>query len=107
MGRVKEENMTNITKPGLPAGLTWGAETAAYQIEGAVDVEEGVPSVGDTFSHMPGKVPGGDTRDIACGSYRRYPEDADLLRSLGLSAYRFSISWPRVFPAGAGQLNQA
>ena len=50
---------------------------------------------------------GGDTGDIACDSYHRYPEDADLLRSLGLSAYRFSISWPRVFPDGAGQLNQA
>src|SRR5579863_8571436 len=111
MGRVKEENMTNVTKPGeplgFPAGFTWGAATAAYQIEGAVSVDGRGPSVWDTFSHTPGKVRGGDTGDIACDSYRRYPEDADLLRSLGLSHYRFSISWPRIIPDGGGQVNQA
>jgi beta-glucosidase len=63
--------------------------------------------VWDTFSHTPGKVRGGDTGDIACDSYHRYAEDADLIQSLGLSAYRFSISWPRIFPSGSGQLNQA
>jgi beta-glucosidase len=107
MGPVKEENMTNVTKLGFPAGFTWGAATAAYQIEGAVDVDGRGPSVWDTFSHTPGKVRGGDTGDIACDSYRRYPEDADLLRSLGLLDYRFSISWPRIIPDGAGQVNQA
>jgi beta-glucosidase len=107
MGPVKEENMTNVTKLGFPAGFTWGAATAAYQIEGATDVDGRGPSVWDTFSHTPGKVRGGDTGDIACDSYRRYPEDADLLRSLGLADYRFSISWPRVIPDGAGQVNQA
>ena len=61
----------------------------------------------DTFSHTPGKVRGGDTGDIACDSYHRYREDADLLSSLGLSAYRFSISWPRILPDGTGQVNQA
>ena len=99
--------MTNVTKLGFPAGFTWGAATAAYQIEGATDVDGRGPSVWDTFSHTPGKVRGGDTGDIACDSYRRYPEDADLLRSLGLLDYRFSISWPRVIPDGAGQVNQA
>jgi beta-glucosidase len=103
--------MTNITPPGgplaFPPGFTWGAATAAYQIEGATDADGRGPSVWDTFSRTPGKVRGGDTGDIACDSYRRYPQDADLLRSLGLSAYRFSISWPRIFPEGAGQLNQA
>ena len=99
--------MTNVTKLGFPAGFTWGAATAAYQIEGATDVDGRGPSVWDTFSHTPGKVRGGDTGDIACDSYRRYPEDADLLRSLGLTDYRFSISWPRIIPDGAGQVNQA
>ena len=99
--------MTNVTKLGFPAGFTWGAATAAYQIEGAPDVDGRGPSVWDTFSHTPGKVRGGDTGDIACDSYHRYPEDADLLRSLGLMDYRFSISWPRVIPDGAGQVNQA
>ena len=103
--------MTNVTPLGeslaFPAGFTWGAATAAYQIEGATDADGRGPSVWDTFSRTPGKVRGGDTGDIACDSYRRYPEDADLLRSLGLSSYRFSISWPRIFPTGAGRLNQA
>ncbi len=103
--------MTNVTPQGealaFPAGFIWGAATAAYQIEGATDADGRGPSVWDTFSRTPGKVRGGDTGDIACDSYRRYPEDADLIRSLGLSAYRFSVSWPRVFPTGAGQLNQA
>jgi beta-glucosidase len=103
--------MTNGTSPGeplaFPTGFTWGAATAAYQIEGATDADGRGLSVWDTFTRTPGKVRGGDTGDIACDSYHRYPEDADLLRSLGLSAYRFSVSWPRVFPSGAGQLNQA
>jgi beta-glucosidase len=103
--------MTNVTEPDesftFPAGFTWGAATAAYQIEGATDADGRGASVWDTFSRTPGKVRGGDTGDVACDSYRRYPQDADLLRSLGLSAYRFSVSWPRVFPAGAGRVNQA
>jgi beta-glucosidase len=103
--------MTKGTSPdgplAFPTGFTWGAATAAYQIEGATDADGRGLSVWDTFSRTPGKVRGGDTGDIACDSYHRYPEDADLLRSLGLSAYRFSVSWPRVFPSGAGQLNQA
>ena len=103
--------MTNVTPPGealaFPSGFTWGAATAAYQIEGATGADGRGPSVWDTFSRTPGKVRGGDTGDTACDSYHRYPEDADLLRSLGLSAYRFSVSWPRIFPDGGGQLNQA
>jgi beta-glucosidase len=103
--------MTYVTPPGapltFPAGFTWGAATAAYQIEGATDADGRGLSVWDTFSRTPGKVRGDDTGDIACDSYRRYPEDADLLGSLGLSSYRFSISWPRIFPDGAGRLNQA
>jgi beta-glucosidase len=91
----------------FPAGFTWGAATAAYQIEGAPDTDGKGPSVWDTFSHTPGKVRGDDTGDIACDSYRRYREDADLLKSLGLRAYRFSISWPRILPAGDGKVNQA
>ena len=102
--------MTNVTPPGealaFPAGFTWGAATAAYQIEGATDADGRGVSVWDTFSRTPGKVRGGDTGDVACDSYRRYPEDADLLSSLGLSSYRFSISWPRIFPDGA-RLNEA
>src|SRR5215469_13859052 len=106
--------MTNVTssRGGLPfpAGFTWGVATAAYQVEGAAAADGRGPSVWDTFSHTPGKVRGGDTGDIACDSYNRYAEDADLIKSLGLSAYRFSISWPRILPVGEGgkgAVNQA
>jgi beta-glucosidase len=103
--------MTNVTSPAewvsFPAGFTWGAATAAYQIEGAATEDGRGPSVWDTFSHTPGKVRGGDTGDVACDSYHRYAQDADLIKSLGLSTYRFSISWPRIFPTGEGPLNQA
>jgi beta-glucosidase len=90
----------------FPAGFAWGAATAAYQVEGAADADGRGPSVWDTFSHTPGAVHGGDTGDVACDTYHRYREDVELMASLGLDAYRFSISWPRVQPAGRGAVNQ-
>src|SRR5271168_3342894 len=103
--------MTNVTPPGeplaFPEGFTWGAATAAYQIEGATDVDGRGPSVWDTFSHTPGKVRGGDTGDVACDFYNRSEEDLDLMKSLGLAAFRFSISWSRIQPTGSGAINQA
>ncbi len=91
---------------GFPEGFIWGASTAAYQIEGAASADGKGPSVWDTFSHTPDKVRGGDTGDIACDSYHRYREDVALIASLGLTSYRFSISWPRVQPGGRGAANQ-
>ena len=90
---------------GFPEGFAWGSATAAYQIEGAASADGKGPSVWDTFSHAPGNVRGGDTGDIACDSYHRYPEDIALMAALGLKAYRFSISWPRVQPGGRGPAN--
>jgi len=89
----------------FPPGFTWGAATAAYQIEGAAKADGRGTSVWDTFSHTPGNVRGGDTGDIACDSYHRYREDIALMKSLGLNAYRFSVSWPRVQPGGTGPVN--
>jgi beta-glucosidase len=89
----------------FPLGFIWGASTAAYQIEGAAASDGKGPSIWDTFSHTPGKVRGGDTGDIACDSYHRYREDVALMASLGLTSYRFSISWPRVQPGGRGPAN--
>src|SRR5579859_6579707 len=96
------------TSGGLrfPPGFAWGVSTAAYQIEGAPDADGKGPSTWDTFSHVPGNIHSGDTGDIACDSYRRYPEDVGLIASLGLNAYRFSISWPRVQPGGSGAFNE-
>src|ERR1700719_1659018 len=91
---------------GFPDGVIWGASTPAYQIEGAATADGRSPSVWDTFSHTPGKVRGGDTGDIACDSYHRYREDVALLASLGLTSYRFSVSWPRIQPGGRGPVNQ-
>jgi beta-glucosidase len=91
----------------FPADFIWGAATAAYQIEGAPDADGRGPSIWDTFSHTPGKILGGDTGDIACDHYHRYPEDVAIMRDLGLGAYRFSVSWPRIFPSGAGRPNSA
>ena len=95
-----------MTSTAFPPGFVWGAATAAYQIEGAAHSDGKGQSVWDTFSHTPGKVRRGDTGDIACDSYHRYREDVALLKSLGLNAYRFSVSWPRVQPGGSGPANQ-
>ncbi len=91
----------------LPAGFRWGASTAAYQIEGAVDEDGRGPSVWDVFAARPGAVRDGDTGRVACDHYHRYPEDIALMRGLGLDGYRFSIAWPRVQPTGAGPVNPA
>jgi beta-glucosidase len=90
----------------FPPGFTWGAATAAYQIEGAVSADGRGLSIWDTFSQVPGKIRRGDTGDVACDSYHRYPEDVALMSSLGLQAYRFSISWPRIQHDGSGPVNQ-
>lgn len=90
----------------FPPGFLFGAATAAYQIEGAANEDGRGPSIWDTFSHRPGAVLHGDTGDIAADHYHRIDEDLDLMTELGLRAYRFSISWPRVQPQGRGALNR-
>jgi beta-glucosidase len=91
----------------LPAEFIWGVATSAYQIEGAVAEDGRSPSIWDTFAHTPGKVDGGHTGDVACDHYRRWPEDIELMKRLGVDAYRFSIAWPRVVPGGDGPVNPA
>ncbi|MFE6886697.1 GH1 family beta-glucosidase [Streptomyces sp. NPDC057694] len=90
---------------GLPRDFVWGAATSAYQIEGAVDIDGRTPSIWDTFSHTPGAVENDDHGDVACDHYHRMPDDVRLLAGLGLDAYRFSLSWPRVQPGGRGPAN--
>ena len=91
----------------FPKGFLWGAATAAYQVEGAVQEDGRRPSIWDIFSHAPGKTFHGDTGDIACDQYHRLEADLDLLVELGMPAYRFSVAWPRVIPFGRGAINQA
>ncbi len=94
--------------PGkFPSNFLWGAATAAYQIEGAVREDGRGESIWDRFSHTPGKIENGDTGDIACDHYHQYPTDLQLMKELGIQSYRFSIAWPRIFPTGKGQSNQA
>lgn len=85
--------------------MIFGAATASYQIEGAVDIDGRGPSVWDWFSHRPGKIKTGDTGDTACDHYRRMGEDVEIMKDLSLDAYRFSVSWSRVIPEGYGRVN--
>jgi beta-glucosidase len=89
----------------FPRDFLWGTATAAYQIEGASAEDGRGASVWDVFSDQPGRVANGDTGDVACDHYHRWPEDIALMHALGLKAYRFSIAWARIFPEGRGQAN--
>lgn len=91
----------------FPSGFRWGAATAAYQIEGAVHADGRGESIWDRFAHTPGRVLNGDTGDVACDHYHRFADDVALMADLGLGAYRFSVAWPRVLPAGTGPVNRA
>src|SRR5262249_52107840 len=91
----------------FPQDFIWGAATASYQIEGATREDGRGESVWDRFCATPGKVRNGDTGDVACDFYHRYRDDVALMRELGIDAFRFSISWPRVLPRGRGKVNQA
>src|ERR1700716_2600385 len=84
----------------FPDGFVWGASTSAYQIEGATTEDGRGRSIWDTFCGVPGAVYHGETGDVACDHYHRLDSDLDLIRDLGLQAYRFSIAWPRVQPDG-------
>ena len=102
---LTEPTLRPILEHAFPADFLWGAATAAYQIEGAVDEGGRGPSIWDTFAHTPGKTVHGDTGDIACDHYHRWREDVDLMRHLGLNSYRMSVSWSRLQPSGSGPLN--
>ncbi|MGF7176977.1 GH1 family beta-glucosidase [Azospirillum doebereinerae] len=98
--------MTAPTSP-YPPGFVWGVSTSAYQIEGAAAEDGRGPSVWDTRCRTQGGVVNGDTGDVACDHYHRWEEDVGLMAGLGVDAYRFSVSWPRVLPRGRGAPNEA
>jgi beta-glucosidase len=89
-----------------PRGFVWGVSTSSYQIEGAAKEAGRGPSIWDTYCAQTGRIANGDTGDTACDHYHRYPEDIGLMRELGVTAYRFSVAWPRVLPQGRGAVNE-
>ncbi|MFZ6768136.1 GH1 family beta-glucosidase [Undibacterium sp. Di26W] len=100
--------MKNSSAPlSFSPAFTWGVATSAYQIEGAATADGRGPSIWDTFTHTPGKIIDGSTGDVACDHYHRYAEDVDIIASLEVDSYRFSISWSRVQALGYGAWNEA
>jgi beta-glucosidase len=95
----------HVSRLEFPKGFLWGCATAAYQIEGGAAEDGRGPSLWDVFSHTPGKTHDGETGDVADDSYHLYKEDVQLLKALGVSTYRMSISWSRIFPTGTGPVN--
>ncbi len=91
----------------FPSDFVWGAATSSYQIEGGVEEDGKGLSVWDAFCRKPGKIWNGQTGDIACDHYHRWGEDIALMQDIGLQAYRFSVSWPRLLPDGIGKINRA
>ena len=90
----------------FPKDFVWGGAASSYQIEGAAYLDGGGLSVWDMLGRQPGRVVNGDTGEIACDHYHRYREDVGLMAEIGLQAYRFSVSWPRILPQGTGAVNQ-
>jgi len=100
------EDFTGSAARTFPQGFVWGSATAAYQVEGAAREDGRGPSIWDTFSHTPRKTFEGATGDVSDDFYHLYPKDIALMQELGLKAFRFSVSWTRIFPTGTGQPNQ-
>eukprot|EP00249_Psilotum_nudum_P032012 c47105_g1_i1 orf=277-1869(+) len=97
----------NIHRSDFPEGFVFGVATSAYQVEGAVNEGGRGPSIWDTFAYTPGKILDGSNGDIAVDQYHRFQEDIELMANMGWDAYRFSISWSRIFPDGSGNLVNA
>lgn len=103
---IAQSSLPALQSATFPTGFLWGAATASYQVEGAIHEGGRGPSIWDTFSHTPGKTFNGDTGDVADDFYHLYARDIELMKNLGLTTFRFSIAWSRIFPNGKGQPNQ-
>ncbi|KAG0610477.1 hypothetical protein M758_7G069000 [Ceratodon purpureus] len=95
----------SVVRSSFPNGFIFGTASAAYQYEGAAHEDGRGPSIWDTFSHETGKIKGNGTGDVAVDQYHRHKEDVWLMKDLNMDAYRFSISWSRIFPNGVGEVN--
>lgn len=97
----------NVSRDQFPQDFKWGVATSSFQIEGAHDSDGKGPSIWDTFCDIEGKIADASNGHVACEHYRRWPQDVELIQQLGVNAYRFSMSWPRVQPDGQGAWNEA
>jgi beta-glucosidase len=104
MNAVASESSASVARR-FPEGFYWGVATSAYQVEGAWDEDGKGESIWDTYAHTPGKIKNDENGDLANDHYHRYQEDVALMKSIGATAYRFSVSWPRIFPEGTGKPN--
>lgn len=95
-----------MSSVSFPPGFVWGAATSSYQIEGAAREDGRGESIWDRYAKTASNIKDGSNGDVACDHYHRWREDIALMRTLNLAAYRFSIAWPRVLPAGRGKLNE-
>jgi beta-glucosidase len=104
LSHARRAGAANADEMMFPENFVWGASTSSYQIEGAVEIDGRGKSIWDVYAHMPGRTKSGDTGDIACDHYHRWPEDIELLSRAGFTDYRFSTAWPRILPDGAGKI---
>ncbi len=102
----RQANLAELRRR-FPQDFVWGVATSAFQIEGAARADGKGPSIWDEFCRTPGAIADGSNADVACDHYHRLESDLDLIAHLGVRAYRFSISWPRIQPAGSGAINEA
>jgi beta-glucosidase len=106
-GELQQNVVSPLSRADFGPGFLWGCSTSAFQIEGGAAEGGRVDSIWDTFCRRPGAIRDGATADVACDHYHLWEQDLDLAASLGLTAYRFSIAWPRIYGDGGAQANQA
>ena len=106
-GMAEDGSKDRGQAPASGPGFVWGVSTSSFQIEGAAQADGRGDSIWDAFGRQQNRISNGDTGDVACDHYHRYAGDVALMRDIGVDAYRFSLSWPRILPRGRGAVNEA